>query len=91
MHLICILKAEVHRICDSLIDAPHDFVDKFLVCDAHRRVNKLPREAAITFTFPLPDIFLAPVMQLLEELEEENTQVFSLFFRAKVNSRNYAL
>ena len=91
MHFLGVLQAKIHGFSDPLVDTTHDLVNEFFVCDAHRGVDELPREATVPFTLPLPVLPLAPVLQLLEEFEEEDAQVFGLLFRAQMDGGHDAL
>ena len=66
----------------------NDPFDEVLQRDALRRVNKLPGEATVAVALSLPYILFTPMLQLLQELEEENAKVLSLILRAKVDGRD---
>ena len=76
----------VQGCTDAPIDADDYLVDELFVVDALGGVSELACEAAIALALTIPDFFLAPVIELSEELKEEYSKIFCFVFWAEVDS-----
>ena len=81
----------VQGCTDAPIYADDYLVNELFVVDALGGVSELACEAAIALALTIPDFFLAPVIELSEELKEEDAEIFCFVFRAEVDCWNDAL
>ena len=91
VHLIRLFEAVDHGCVDALVDTQDDCINKLLMGHAIGRVESFASEATIALTFQVPVGLLTQMAQLVEELQEEDSEVLGFFFRAEVDGWDNAL